>query len=129
MIRNLRKKKRETGLEPATNSLEGCDSSQLSYSRTVRRRDYTPFLKVEAMAFIGQTQFSGNQASLTTSLTFSVVTWTRYTPGATIDLASFLPSHSARPATRFPSWTSAPATVKIRYEPSLFVPLTSVIAV
>ena len=24
---------RETGLEPATNSLEGCDSSQLSYSR------------------------------------------------------------------------------------------------
>jgi hypothetical protein len=26
---------RETGLEPATNSLEGCDSSQLSYSRTV----------------------------------------------------------------------------------------------
>ena len=25
---------RETGLEPATNSLEGCDSSQLSYSRT-----------------------------------------------------------------------------------------------
>ena len=25
--------KRETGLEPATNSLEGCDSSQLSYSR------------------------------------------------------------------------------------------------
>jgi hypothetical protein len=27
------KKERETGLEPATNSLEGCDSSQLSYSR------------------------------------------------------------------------------------------------
>ncbi len=25
--------KRETGLEPATNSLEGCDSSHLSYSR------------------------------------------------------------------------------------------------
>ncbi len=24
---------RETGLEPATNSLEGCDSNQLSYSR------------------------------------------------------------------------------------------------
>ena len=24
---------RETGFEPATNSLEGCDSSQLSYSR------------------------------------------------------------------------------------------------
>jgi hypothetical protein len=27
------KLERETGLEPATNSLEGCDSSQLSYSR------------------------------------------------------------------------------------------------
>ena len=28
-----RQRERETGLEPATNSLEGCDSSQLSYSR------------------------------------------------------------------------------------------------
>jgi hypothetical protein len=27
---------RETGLEPATYSLEGCRSSQLSYSRTLR---------------------------------------------------------------------------------------------
>ncbi len=27
------KLERETGFEPATNSLEGCDSSQLSYSR------------------------------------------------------------------------------------------------
>ena len=33
MITYLRHLERETGFEPATNSLEGCDSSQLSYSR------------------------------------------------------------------------------------------------
>ena len=33
-------KERETGLEPATNSLEGCDSSQLSYSRLCRRMEF-----------------------------------------------------------------------------------------
>ena len=31
-----RQRERETGLEPATNSLEGCDSSQLSYSRILK---------------------------------------------------------------------------------------------
>src|ERR1035441_1872739 len=31
-----RQRERETGLEPATNSLEGCDSSQLSYSRKLK---------------------------------------------------------------------------------------------
>ena len=37
MIDNpLQIKERETGFEPATNSLEGCDSSQLSYSRVER---------------------------------------------------------------------------------------------
>ena len=35
-----KKLERETGLEPATNSLEGCDSSQLSYSRIATHRLY-----------------------------------------------------------------------------------------
>ena len=33
---------RETGLEPATYSLEGCRSSQLSYSRMVGRTGFEP---------------------------------------------------------------------------------------
>ena len=36
----VRTKERETGLEPATNSLEGCDSSQLSYSRLCHRLEF-----------------------------------------------------------------------------------------
>ena len=37
MITYLRHLERETGFEPATNSLEGCDSSQLSYSRIFKK--------------------------------------------------------------------------------------------
>ena len=39
---------RETGFEPATNSLEGCDSSQLSYSRKFQNKkepDFTLYSK------------------------------------------------------------------------------------
>ena len=44
------KKERETGLEPATNSLEGCDSSQLSYSRGWQNITYNVGLRKRKMS-------------------------------------------------------------------------------
>ena len=56
-----RQRERETGLEPATNSLEGCDSSQLSYSRILKSFLVRTYLITNGLKFIYEDSVVGGE--------------------------------------------------------------------